>query len=382
MTRSALSIQISIHELVESLNDDDCLDVIKLLNKRLGINNLTTMVNKIITHFTQNSTNKSLIEIEEAIQNTYSSHSTNNQISETSYNVYNETTSNKILFPLIQLPDDILTKTASFLSETDIFQFEQCCRWFYKIINDISYLNQCNNFKNFIITKHRLHQMKQRKYDFFKYSKATQLTSNLLSRSYRNTSNRGRMNYESLLVAALNDFERTMNKMKTMGSYDKWWTSLFKSISCLDLDSSTDIGVLISVMPIDLLFNPKISHLKQIILGHMPRPRGIRGPTQLTTTWNNYMNKFEEKYLQYKKEWNFEMKSLQCIKHVQTSADENLRFIDAKHVWMENIEVDLTDDKFLTNECNPGMKLSLWKIKLDLLPAMIKIMLRILTIVV
>ena len=73
--------EINFGQLVESLNDDDCLDVIRLLiilyiNKQLGVNSLTIMVNQIITHLTQNFTNKSLIGIEEAIKNTYSSHST------------------------------------------------------------------------------------------------------------------------------------------------------------------------------------------------------------------------------------------------------------------------------------------------------------------
>ena len=38
-------------------------------------------------------------------------------------------------------------------------------------------------------------------------------------------------------------------------------------------------------------------------------------------------------------------------------ATSNPRYIDAKHVWIKDIKIDLTDDKFLSNTCNPGMKI-------------------------
>ena len=56
------------------------------------------------------------------------------------------------------------------------------------------------------------------------------------------------------------------------------------------------------------------------------------------------------------------IKSLECIKHWQNNNATfypmaNPRCVYSKHVWMCHAEVDLTDDKFLTNECNPGMQI-------------------------
>ena len=126
---------------------------------------------------------------------------------------------------------------------------------FYKILNNTSYLNKCNNFKQFRITKERLDQMKQDKYSFFKYSKANQLTVAIWSHHYMKE-HEYLYRLKTCVVACINDFESSINQMQQMTSYDNWWTSLCKSISILDLSSFTDIGILLSVMPIDILFNP------------------------------------------------------------------------------------------------------------------------------
>ena len=76
-----------------------------------------------------------------------------------------------IKFPLLRLPVDLIKKTSFYLNEKDIFQFECCCRLFYQMINDTSYLNLSNNFKSFNITKKRLTQMSERQHSFYKYSK-------------------------------------------------------------------------------------------------------------------------------------------------------------------------------------------------------------------
>ena len=137
--------------------------------------------------------------------------------------------------------------------------------------------------------------MKQEKYSFFKYSKATQLTN------YGNVHDRLQAHtYKKWLLAAMNGFKKTMNEMKTMGSYDNWWTSLLKSIYNLDIGSRCDIGVLLSAMPVDILFNPNpnVSRLNKIVLGHYVKP-----DHNYKSTWNEYMNQFEQEYLQWKEKW-------------------------------------------------------------------------------
>ena len=344
MFRSRLSIRISISELVETLSENECVNVIRLLQHELGYTSLNTMVNKIMFQLTQTVTNESLINMEQTIKDTSSAHPTPNPI----ISAINNTSQDNVLFPLHRLPNDLILKTSLFLNDKDIFKFEQCCRLFYKMTNNTSYLTHCHNFKEFIITKKRLEQMKQPTYNFFKYSKTNQLAVNLHPRCWKGG-----------LHAALNDFETTMNTMKLVERYDNynWWISLCKSISILDLDSYTDMGILLSRMPIDILFNPKESNLKSIKLCHY-------GKNMYPNAWNNDMNKFEQDYLDCKKKWEnqgLKIKSLDCMVHkmriLGTAAMTSPRYIVSKHVWMQLTTVDLTDDKFLTNECNPGMKI-------------------------
>ena len=85
-----------------------------------------------------------------------------------------ETENEKIEFPLLRLPIDLIAQTSLYLNEKDIFQFE-CCRLFYQMINNTSYLNTSKNFKTFTIEDKTLDQMSQRKNCFFKYSKTKHL---------------------------------------------------------------------------------------------------------------------------------------------------------------------------------------------------------------
>ena len=352
MPRSSLAVKVGIAEIVERLNDDECVDVIRLLQYELGHKTINSMLHQIIMQLTQRVTHESLIKIEKTIKDKYCQHFARKKAATTEQN-QDITTEELVVFPLHRLPSDLILKTSLFLNEKDIFHFEQCCRLFYKMINNTSYLNKCNNFKQFTMTKERLNQMKQDKYSFIKYSKAKQLMLDLYTDDYGSLHE---YNQTTLQVAGINDFETTIHQMKRVGSHDNWWTSLCKSISILD----TYMGVLLSVMPIDILFNPdpNESSLQKIELG-------LCDFSDSENTWNKYMNKFEQEYLQYQKRLErqgLKIRSLKCVKHTQqlifdTPATINPCYIHAKHVCLSGMKVDLTDDKFLTNECNPGMKI-------------------------
>ena len=154
MLRSNLSITISIAELVERLSDGESVDVLRLLQHELGVSKLNTMVNQLIIQVqsTQRLTNQSLTKIEKTIKDKYCQPSSNNVVSVcvTQQKTKTPAANNcNIVFPLLRLPDDLILNTSLFLNEKDIFQFEQCCSVFYKMINYTSYLAKCNNFKEF-----------------------------------------------------------------------------------------------------------------------------------------------------------------------------------------------------------------------------------------
>ena len=83
------------------------------------------------------------------------------------------------------------------------------------------------------------------------------------------------------MVAVVNDFVKTINKTKKMGSYDNWFKSIFKSINSAPL-----------LCAMDILFNPhpNESTLKTIEFGH----------SIYDNKWPKYIDKFEQEY--WKKE--------------------------------------------------------------------------------
>ena len=360
MSRSLLCHKISLLELVEGLNDNQCLDVIRLLQNELGHPNLTEMVKKLIMISSQSLTKTSLIEIENTIKNKYSQCRANINIKQlqTSPNKTDNTNKNNRnnkknkTFPLDRLPVDLISKTSFNLNEKDIFKFEQCCRLFYKIVNNSSYLSKCNNFKRFLIRKKRLLQMKQAEYSFFKYTKSNELTFDF-SGDYNNQW--GRIQFNDIVT----DF-KTALEMQTRAGYDNCMTQLFKSISTLNLSEQYS-WVVLSQLPIDILFNPdwNESHLTKIELNHAYSSYN-------QSIWNKHMHEFENKYLKFDKKLKQEkkkIKTLDCIKHIDRSCVSgntwlsNPRYIYSKHVWLDGINVDLKKNNYLTNEYNPHVKM-------------------------
>ena len=114
-----------------------------------------------------------------------------------------------VIFPLQRVPIDLIATASLYLNEKDIFNFEQCCRLFYNVINNTSYLSKCNNLKTFSISDKRLTQTtcSKSKCCFFKYSNATELCF--------------RITYDG--SADFNDFKTTMEKIKNSQNYGHWF---------------------------------------------------------------------------------------------------------------------------------------------------------------
>ena len=67
-------------------------------------------------------------------------------------NNYNNNNYNRLL----RLPIDLTNNISLYLNEQGIFNFERCCKLFYQIVNNASYINQCNTFKTFILKQKTL----------------------------------------------------------------------------------------------------------------------------------------------------------------------------------------------------------------------------------
>ena len=79
--------------------------------------------------FAQGLTHESVIKIEKTIKDKYNHPFT---VKKAEITNHNKTTKQSVLFPLFRLPNDLIEATSLFLNEKDIFQFEQCCRYFIK----------------------------------------------------------------------------------------------------------------------------------------------------------------------------------------------------------------------------------------------------------
>ena len=176
MSKTVLGGRINVCHSISKLNKDGCFAVIRLLGNVMGLDQITQATTKMFMNYSNNWTVDQMIQFENETKQILSNHSQNCKYHDPqSHNCKSKsnTNMNNILeFPLLRLPIDLITKTSFYLNEKDIFQFECCCRLFYQMINNTSYLNLSNCFKTFKITNKTLNQMSQKQHNFFKYLKA------------------------------------------------------------------------------------------------------------------------------------------------------------------------------------------------------------------
>ena len=361
--RSRLCHQISLVDEVCRLDDNGCVAVFKLLQEELKCVNLNQILSKfIMSSCTDALPNTSFTKLENTIKEKYLNECISPKLKmpprdDNNPNNHLAHPKQDLTFPLHRLPIDLITSTSLFLNETDIFQFEQCCRLFYKMINNTSYLSKCNNFKRLKITKQRLEQMQQAKHSFFKYSKANELTFDLLWDTYIGDDDLENDEYYTLFDKIMNDCKAVLPQMNRHQNRDyiddQWTTNVFKSISKLSIEDDLS-QFLLHRFPINILFNPaaNISNLKNI---EMSYPIVVD-----RKVWTKHINDFETQYLEYEKnlqQRGKNIKPLQCVKHKEGSARIKPRYIHANHVWLKEVVIDLTSEQFFTDKCNPDMKM-------------------------
>ena len=165
MCDSRLCKRISLSESLEQLNHQNelsertCIDVIRLLQTHLGHGNGNMFLVEIIMKMTHNCPIETLDNIQKDITDMVDKASGNKGLVKSTKATKHNNDRKDTTFPLLRLPIDIKKKTSLFLNEKDIFNYEKCCRLFYKMINNNNYLNKTNNFKRFKITMTRLSQM-------------------------------------------------------------------------------------------------------------------------------------------------------------------------------------------------------------------------------
>ena len=315
MSQSRLSHKLSLCELIHKLDVNECLAVIQTIHHECDCQNLNELLTKIILKLTDTATTDSLnnmtMIINDIISNTNCKQ--NNMNNSTKQIRQSRNNNNKLL----RLPIDLINKTSSFLNEQDIFDFEKSSRLFYQIINNSLYLNQCNTFKTFILTPQKLAQMTQPKYSFYKYSKATTLVLQGFTCD--------------LECIYSQEMKKTFDKA---GSYDNWLWSMFKSIETLDV--SFDGSPLLSVLPIELMFDPIESNLEtfKMVCG-------------INSSARQHFDQFRHKYAA--------LKEKRVLQHVRLKepggyVSEVLNSVEAKHVELDSPHISFNSRGITSNQ--------------------------------
>ena len=184
---SVLCDKICLCRTIDTLADEECFQVIQLIQNELSCNKLSDLLRKMIFEMNDSITNNIINHLqteinrikakanEEKIEKPTKLKKINNSAKQAQDN------NNNIKFKLLRLPNDLIHKTSLFLDEKDIFSFEICNRYFYIMINNLNYLNQTNNFKHFYFTNNRLKQLveiskSKQSFSYFKFSKCNQFT--------------------------------------------------------------------------------------------------------------------------------------------------------------------------------------------------------------
>ena len=124
----------------------DVLKQLRLLQNAMGIDSLSQFTIKMFMIIRNKFTIDNLIQLDNQINliklcnNNHQSkpkHTSNNSMSRSK----NVDKTMYLTFPLLHLPIDLISKTSLYLNEKDIFNYEQCCRLFYQMVNNTSHLN-------------------------------------------------------------------------------------------------------------------------------------------------------------------------------------------------------------------------------------------------
>ena len=356
MSKSILSYRLTIHGLIEQLDEQGCAVVMRSLYhiNHFDLGNLHDWLTKRIFSLTD-TTIESLKEMESITANTIAKLATSGNNRDTSdtgsgkerntgsdcdyeintkiEHVHYITRNIYIATNLIQLPIDLILKLSLYLNEKDIFKFEKCCRIFYQIINNLSYLIQSNTFKTFTVTPKRLDQMIQSQYSFYKYCKAR--------------------------IVRFQDFSDNTPKIKSkwkkalkIGSDgDEWIITMFKSIKELDFrdnhfySSENSSLQLLNRLPMTILFDPVQSNLESINIRHRYRGRP-------EYKWTTNIIKFVDQYVKTKRRFKNQgkrIKVLKCIKqethmHIKNGSFVNQLFrIESQQIVVKNINIDANE---------------------------------------
>ena len=294
MLKSELCERIELCKSIDKLNRDGCLEVIRLMSNIFDNNILNRLLIGTIVNSNGMLCDNQLQAFGKEFYQLLSSNpkfiqqcssNTHSNCNHQPKKVKKKEKTEKQLFPLLRLPIDIITNISFYFKENDIFVFEQCCRLFYTMINNTSYLKQSNNFKTFKVNNDRLEQMIQSRCSFFKYSKARQL-------QFRGYTDVHLDDTQSQIDEFFNNLQNQWDNIQSIDRNGDLFNSIFTSIKSLEFNQ--DGMPFVAKMPVRLLFDHE-SQLETIKFDHYWNDDKVK-------QCHSSIEKFEEKYVLFKNE--------------------------------------------------------------------------------
>ena len=345
MSKSDLCHKIDLCNSLATLNDAACVEIIQLMQHESGYKNLNQLLLKMVIKITQNMTVESIERINNRIKQMSQMDNFTLQLGYSGAAFTHKSTSindDKTVFPLLRLPIDIIKNASLFLNEKDIFKFEKCCRSFYQMINNLSYLKQTNNFKRFEINNKRWKQIIDPKYSFYKYSQ-----SKVLVIMFNEINNNHERTTESI-GKIQSKWEQAGHIAKRNGD---WLINLFKSIESLILYEDATM-TLLNKLPLDILFDEQ-SKFQSLTIDHYWNDNNS---DHLQKT----INEFENQYLQLKQKYFQENKKIKKLKQIEHDVTYATKITGPSCVETQNLILNQNrygftmqlEDMF----CNPTIK--------------------------
>ena len=286
-TESCLSSKITICEYIESVNEKQVLDLLEWMKEELGCGSLNHLLIKILMDSSELLTNDALINI----VNKTKCMNMNNKIrksNKTRKTIINNNNNNNT-FPLLRLPNDIITSSLLYLNQNLLMRLERCNRMLYKMINNSTFLKKCRNFKKFRLTDKILDQIVVERIDCYKFSFANEFVFDF--ESVADSINDDEHGRDDILENWANRTSEYFKRMLYYGSgsynyHSNWLADMFPRIKSIYFDQ--DAMLLIDLFPVELLFDKDKSQLKNLHINDCWQ-KAISDP----------INRFKEKFLYY-----------------------------------------------------------------------------------
>ena len=319
MTESRLSQKTKLCQAIKQFSDAKCQELLQEFQKHSCCDDAQSFLIKLLfvkdntgdelfTNDSLKDLNRYIYAIQTSVQlerssvetSTCTAKSSTQDISQNSNISHSNSQNETFFFPIQSLPLEMIRSIGHMLNKKDILGFESCSRSLYQIVNTFGFLQDYNGFAHYTLDETKLQDIYHHsEWDLFKLSKCRSLFVNISLNPKRD---------EIDSISDVNTVQQWCNiridyfkKILTQNKFQSnWLTSMFESLERLHIFNHGII--LLPLLPIDLLFDNRKSHLNEFRLRLTPRYHRLYFRHYLDWKLNYYSAfyvKFEQNYIEY-----------------------------------------------------------------------------------